>query len=774
MLDNGDFLTLTTITEDQTNNSGNTIAQILASGGGDPITDADAGALEGIAVTAVTGSNGTWQFDTGSGWTDVGTVSSTSALLLRATDSLRFVPNGILGDTATVLFQAWDQTSGTAGTKVDSSISDGSTAFSSQVEVAVVSVTSVNDAPSGADNTIVINEDTSYTFAAADFGFSDVDGNSFNRVWIMTLPGAGQLKYNGSTFAANNWILKSDIDLGLLTFEPAADANGTSYASFDFQVQDSGGTANGGVNRDPTSNTITFDVTAQNDDPTADHGGPYTINEGDSLSLDASSSADIDGDTLVYRWDLDNDGFYDELVTGVAAPSLTWATLSGLGLDDDGSYTIGLQVDDGNGGVVNTSTTLTIINVAPTLTASGAATAAGGATYTLTLTDTDPGNDSISSWTVNWGDGSIDTYAGDPASVTHVYSNSLSGFTLNISVSAIDEDGQYFEANMLAPAYSGSYVAEYDGYDGTYLGTFAPSSDGISGHANITIGPNGNYYVSGHGSGNVVEYLPDGTLVGTFVNAGSGGLSGAGGLAFGADGNLYVASANTNQVLRYDGSTGAFIDAFVPNTTPGLSFPLGLAFGPNGDLYVASRGSAGILKFDGATGAHDTSFIVGSIGGTEDIAFGPDGNIYAADLYGGVLKFDATTGTSLGTFVSIGSGGLTSAAGIEFGPDGSLYVADQDADVVRRYDGTTGAYIDDYATGTVDGPAYMAFTPDHRVTISHTNQNPTAITPTTVAINENTDTTAGFSLGTLVTTDPDSGDTFAYTIVGGADQAKFS
>ena len=33
-------------------------------------------------------------------------------------------------------------------------------------------------------------------------------------------------------------------------FTPAANANGTAYASFTFQVQDDGGTANGGVDLD--------------------------------------------------------------------------------------------------------------------------------------------------------------------------------------------------------------------------------------------------------------------------------------------------------------------------------------------------------------------------------------------------------------------------------------------------------------------------------------------------------------------------------------------
>src|SRR5689334_16953156 len=50
-----------------------------------------------------------------------------------------------------------------------------------------------------------------------------------------------------------------------------------------------------------------------------------------------------------------------------------------------------------------------------------------------------------------------------------------------------------------------------------------------------------------------------GKLLGTFVSAGSGGLSGPIGMRFGPDGNLYVASSDTNQILRYNGASGAFI-----------------------------------------------------------------------------------------------------------------------------------------------------------------------------------------------------------------------
>ena len=61
-----------------------------------------AGAVEGIAVTALVSGNGTWEYSTdgGGSWNDVGAVSNASALLLRANDRLRFVPDGLNADVA--------------------------------------------------------------------------------------------------------------------------------------------------------------------------------------------------------------------------------------------------------------------------------------------------------------------------------------------------------------------------------------------------------------------------------------------------------------------------------------------------------------------------------------------------------------------------------------------------------------------------------------------------------------------------------------------------
>ena len=268
VLDNGGVMSLTPISEDDLNNSGNLVSEIIVSAGGDRITDADAGAVEGIAVTSLDSSNGTWQYNTGSGWTDIGTVSVSQSLLLGADDSLRFVPDGLNADTAFVTFAAWDQTTGTAGTKVDTSTFGGSTAFSSNLETAVVVVNAANDIPTAADNTINTLEDQPYTFALSDFGYSDVDGDAFDSLRVSPINVGDYVRLDGVVLAAStvHTVTAADIVAGKLTFHPPADTPG-SASIFYFDVSD------GSANSIP--HTMSANVTPVNDAPvaTADPGG---------------------------------------------------------------------------------------------------------------------------------------------------------------------------------------------------------------------------------------------------------------------------------------------------------------------------------------------------------------------------------------------------------------------------------------------------------------------------------------------------------------------
>ena len=128
-----------------------------------------------------------------------------------------------------------------------------------------VAPTSATRAPVGASNTIVTLSTSTYAYKTADFGFTDPNNtpaNSLAAVEITTLPTAGTLTDNGTAVAVNQFVSAADISAGNLVYTPPANANGSTNASFTFQVQSTGSTANGGVNVDPTARTMTMNILA--------------------------------------------------------------------------------------------------------------------------------------------------------------------------------------------------------------------------------------------------------------------------------------------------------------------------------------------------------------------------------------------------------------------------------------------------------------------------------------------------------------------------------
>ena len=82
--------------------------------------------------------------------------------------------------------------------------------------------------------------------------------------------------------------------------------------------------------------------------------------------------------------------------------------------------------------------------MAPTIALSGDASVDEGSLYSLTLgAVTDPGDDTVTEWTVDWGDGGRDTYLADGV-VTHTYADGPADYT--ISVDLLDEDGTHLAA----------------------------------------------------------------------------------------------------------------------------------------------------------------------------------------------------------------------------------------------------------------------------------------------------------------------------------------
>jgi glycosyl hydrolase family 113/subtilase family protein/beta-agarase/YXIM esterase-like protein/Big-like domain-containing protein/PKD domain-containing protein len=161
---------------------------------------------------------------------------------------------------------------------------------------------------------------------------------------------------DGNTYSATNngdttWALPAGLILPAL-----------SAGTYDVQVVAID--TDGGVGSDVTTNELTV-----NHAPVADADGPYVIDEGDDLVLDGTGSTDPDegaGDSIVaYRWDLDDDGNYNDAAG--ANPTALWASVAALGL---GTHTISLEVEDSFGVTATDDTTLSIYRNEPVAVAS--------------------------------------------------------------------------------------------------------------------------------------------------------------------------------------------------------------------------------------------------------------------------------------------------------------------------------------------------------------------------------------------------------------------
>jgi len=218
-------------------------------------------------------------------------------------------------------------------------------------------------------------------------------------------------------------------------------------------------------------------------------------------------------------------------------------------------------------------------------------------------------------------------------------------------------------------------IARYSGRNGSLIDSFYLPKDFQYGQRRrpIAVGPDGNLYVGEiHGSGSwfdgpkpIWRFKADtGALIDIFVPTGSGGLMGTADLIFGPDGHLYVLTpigpdnVGGRNVLRYDGTSGAFLDEFVAADSGGLKEADHMVFGPDGNLYLADHVGARVYRYNGTTGTFIDQFVSESTGEFRSpcgIAFGPDGNLYlAVDIYGSphpnkVLRYHGTTGALMGS-----------------------------------------------------------------------------------------------------------------------------
>ena len=109
-----------------------------------------------------------------------------------------------------------------------------------------IGVDAVNDAPVATDKTINSAKGTVHVFNVGDFGYSDADHNTLLNVKIDGLPQFGRLTDDGARVSVGDFVSAADIAAGKLVFTPSTLMSGNDN-KITFQVQDDGGTANGGL-----------------------------------------------------------------------------------------------------------------------------------------------------------------------------------------------------------------------------------------------------------------------------------------------------------------------------------------------------------------------------------------------------------------------------------------------------------------------------------------------------------------------------------------------
>lgn len=319
VLDNSGSMTLTAIDEENTDSVGDTVAAILASAGGDRITDPDSLPQEGIAVTTLDTSLGTWQYSLNSGgsWTAFPAVSESSALLLDTGAMIRLVPNSNANGSTSLDFRAWDRTDGQApGTTADTLTNGGITSFSTATENATITINPVNDSPIITfPSSTPANEDEYHVING--ISVSDVDilaGNMAITLQLtsgfLTLGNTAGLSFSsgdGTSDAGMAFVgTLADVNnaLRLTTYLGQPDFNGVEILTL--SVHDGGNTGSGGILG--TTDTLIVMVGEVNDAPVLYTGQTMTFSsiveddtnsQGMEISDLIATSSDNSGDPII-------------------------------------------------------------------------------------------------------------------------------------------------------------------------------------------------------------------------------------------------------------------------------------------------------------------------------------------------------------------------------------------------------------------------------------------------------------------------------------------
>lgn len=286
---------------------------------------------------------------------------------------------------------------------------------------------------------------------AGGFGIFAVDPNNPNRLYASNMSGIAGPRMVFSTDGGTNWDFDTELDTmmtgngtflyqttrgptSFTTFNGYAQPSMLAYDQEDANIMVAGGRDSGiflstdsGANwsllTDPVNatakphlprpwyayfdhepaNTVNIYVGTQGRGvwrislgiPTVSAGGPYTTNEGQDVVLTATAN-DPDGQPLTYAWDLDNDGQFDD--ANVSNPSFTL-------VGQDGVFPVRVKVSDPDGAFRVAQTTVTVLNVAPSVVLASNGPKPENSAITVSGSISDPGWLDVLTATIDWGDG---------------------------------------------------------------------------------------------------------------------------------------------------------------------------------------------------------------------------------------------------------------------------------------------------------------------------------------------------------------------------------
>jgi streptogramin lyase len=228
-------------------------------------------------------------------------------------------------------------------------------------------------------------------------------------------------------------------------------------------------------------------------------------------------------------------------------------------------------------------------------------------------------------------------------------------------------------------------VRAYVGPTGSFLGVHTSSVGPATGQLAIHFGETNNRVLVGHFSGGVNEFNANtGAFIKTYAPGGGWMWS----AIYRPNGDVYVASTSTDEVLEYDGATGAFIRVLA--TFPPATLPSDMRYGPNGNLYVCAYGAYMVYELHPNSGAILGAWSMPTSGARpNDIAFLPNGEVLVTNMGVNVCyRFDPTPAhTLLGSFAGTG---WDRPHGIDISPvNGHIFIVDGVTTQVHEFDPVT-------------------------------------------------------------------------------------